>query len=425
MDAVIISIGTELTTGQNIDTNTAWLSAELTKRGATVVAHQTVGDDVGRIQAVIQQALDQAQLVILTGGLGPTPDDLTREALAQAIDQPLEECAEALAQIRSLFERWQRPMPESNRVQALIPRGCQEVPNERGTAPGIHCCREETHLFALPGVPAEMEAMFSSSVDPLLGEALGDLGTREAQLRCFGISEAKVGELLGDLMVRDRNPLVGITASAAVISVRVLGRGVDPTKLERLVAADAGEIRRRLGRAVFGEGDTSLEEAVGGLLTARRLTIATAESCTGGLLAKRLTDVPGSSAYFLRGLVTYSNESKEQLLNVPRELIAEQGAVSEQVAKAMASGCRTSAGSDFALSVTGIAGPSGGSRPTAGGQPSAKPVGLVYFGMAYAGGVRAKRVLFGEHLTRGEIRDRACKTALNLLRLDLLAGETV
>jgi len=299
----------------------------------------------------------------------------------------------------------------------MLPSGCELLSNPRGTAPGIHYCRDETHLYALPGVPTEMKVMFNQSIAPLLMTVPGDQRPREGRLQCFGMSEAKVGELLADLMARDRNPLVGITASDAVLTIRVFGRGRDATEIEELIEADACEIRSRLGDAIFGEGDDTLESVVGGLLATHGQTIATAESCTGGLLAKRLTDIPGSSVYFLQGSITYSNWAKEQLLDVPEKLLIEHGAVSEQVAGAMASGCRTKAGSDFALSVTGIAGPGGG-------QPPDKPVGLVWFGMAYAGGVQAKRALLGEHLGRAEVRDRACKAALNLFRLHLLGGKT-
>jgi len=416
MDAVIISIGTELTTGQQIDTNSAWLAAELTELGADVVGFQTVGDEAGRIGVAVRRALDAADLVVLTGGLGPTPDDLTREGLAQAIGVPLEESPEALRQIRSFFERVQRPMPGSNVAQAMLPRGCELLSNPRGTAPGIHYCRDETHLYALPGVPTEMKVMFSQSIAPLLMALPGDQHPREIRLRCFGLSEARVGELLADLMGRDRNPLIGITASDAVLTIRVFGRGRDATETDELIRADACEIRNRLGEAIFGEGDDTLEGVVAAVLTTRGETIATAESCTGGLLAKRLTDMPGSSAYFIQGCITYSNWAKKQLLGVPEELLVKHGAVSEQVAEAMAFGCRTKAGSDFALSVTGIAGPGGG-------QPPDKPVGLVWCGMAHAGGVQAKRALLGEHLDRAEIRDRACKTVLNLLRLHLPRGK--
>lgn len=415
MDAVILSIGTELATGQLIDTNAAWLSAELTRLGVRVVRHVTVGDDLAHIRAEIIQAIGEAEVTIITGGLGPTPDDLTRHALAEAIVQPLEENAQALEQIRGLFERWQRPMPKSNRIQAMIPCACDVIPNKRGTAPGIWYRHDDTELFALPGVPAEMKAMFDATVSPALGVLTGGACCRETCLACFGISEAKIGELLGDLMGRDRNPLVGTTASHGIIRVRIIAYSKDESEAERLASADETEIQRRLGRAVFGEGDDTLELAVARLLVQHGKTIATAESCTGGLLAKRLTDVPGSSAYFMRGYVTYSNSAKSNLLDVSPELIASEGAVSESVARAMASGCRTAAESDLALATTGIAGP-------AGGNPPVKPVGLVYVALAISTGVEIKRLDLGEHLDREGIRDRACSAALNMLRLHLLQG---
>jgi nicotinamide-nucleotide amidase len=214
-------------------------------------------------------------------------------------------------------------------------------------------------------------------------------------------------------MARGRNPLVGTTASNAILTVRVLARGDDVESARRLLDADCNEIRHRLGHVVFGESDEKIQGAVARLLIEQGKTIATAESCTGGLLAKRLTDIPGSSAYFLRGYVTYSHESKMQLLGVSPDVIAEHGAVSERVAQAMAVECRRAAGSAYALSITGIAGPGGGSPPD-------KPVGLVFIGLADETGVAVHRLLMGDHLTRGEIRDRTCKTALNLLRRRLL-----
>jgi nicotinamide-nucleotide amidase len=418
MDAVIVSIGSELTRGQQVDTNAGWLSAELTRLGVSVVTHLTVGDELPDIRAAIGWALKRADLVITTGGLGPTPDDLTRHAVAEQLGQPLEENAAALEQIRTMFERWQRELSESNLVQALIPRGCEVVPNPCGSAPGIRFSGDRSELFALPGVPTEMRNMFRAAVVPVVDALTSGTGGYETKLQCFGISEARIGELLGDLMSRGRNPLVGTAAARAIISVTVAARGKDATQARRLAEQDVAEIRSRLGLAVFGEGDATLEKAVADLLEGQHQTLATAESCTGGLLAKRLTDIPGSSRYFLWGCITYSNEAKTDLLNVPEELIKSQGAVSESVAQAMASGCRTAAGSDFALSVTGIAGPTGGSPP-------GKPVGLVYVGLAGPNGDEVKRFLMGEHFSRGFIRDRACSAALNLLRLHLLrAAET-
>lgn len=413
MNVVIVSIGTELVAGQSVDTNAAWLSARLTRLGVRVLEHITVGDDLAAIGGAIARALNAAEVVVVTGGLGPTPDDLTREALAAAIGRPLAQNAEALEQIRGLFERWQRPMTDSNKVQAMIPAGCDVIPNDRGTAPGIRYDGEGSRLFALPGVPVEMQAMFEAGVAPVLADQTAGEGMREGRVLCFGTSEARIGELLGDLMRRDRDPLVGTTASHGVIGVRVAARGDDQSDAETLLAADLAQIRRRLGPAVFGEEDDTLESVVARLLRKCGRTVATAESCTGGLLAKRLTDITGSSTYFLRGYVTYSNQAKCDLLRVPPELIAAHGAVSEAVARAMASGCRTAAGADYAVSITGIAGPGGGSPPE-------KPVGLVYLGLAQGPEVEVKRQLLGDHLGRAETRDRACSVALNMLRLRLL-----
>jgi nicotinamide-nucleotide amidase len=423
MNAVIISCGTEIVTGQCVDTNSAWLSEHLTRRGVEVVGHLSVGDDLSRLSGAIRRARDDADLVIVTGGLGPTLDDLAREALAFVLNRPLQENAEALAQIHAFFRRWQREMPESNKVQALIPEGCEVIANPRGTAPGIALwvkgntpldppsLRGEASVIALPGVPGEMKAMFEAYVEPRLASSTTAC-TLSANLHCFGISEAKLGETIADLMTRDRNPLVGTTASKAVLTVRVLATAPDAASAQGLLDADRMEIRRRVGSAIFGEGDDTLPSAVAKLLIEGKKTVATAESCTGGMLAKQLTDVPGSSDYFLQGFVVYSNESKTQLLNVPPDVISRHGAVSEEVARLLAMNARLQAGAVYALSITGIAGPTGGSAD--------KPVGLVYIGLADDRAVELRRVLLGDHLTRGEIRDRACKTALNMLRLRLL-----
>lgn len=415
MRAHILSVGTELTTGQCVDTNSAWLSAELTRLGVDVIGHTTVDDDQGRLAGAIRGALNAGELTIITGGLGPTLDDLTREALAEAIGVPLEGHPEAERQIREFFTRWQRAMPESNLRQATLPRGCEVIPNPVGTAPGIAWASSEPFpklLFALPGVPREMKPMFASHVVPRLTPLIGGGTTLIARLQCYSVSEARLGEALADLMIRGRNPLVGTTASEAVISVRILARG-RKEDAQRLLAADVAEVRRRVGEFVYAEGDETLESVVGRLLVERGLSISTAESCTGGLIAARFTDVPGSSAYFVRGYVTYSNQAKVEVLGVDAKLIEEHGAVSDEVARAMAEGCRRAAETDVAIGVTGIAGPTGGNPPE-------KPVGLVYIALADRTGVDSLRWLFGEHLSRAEIRDRACKMALHMLRRRLL-----
>lgn len=411
MNAAILSIGTELTTGQCLDTNSQWLSIELSKIGVPVSLHVTIADDVEAMVRAIRYAMDANDVLIITGGLGPTADDLTREAVAKVLEQPLEERADALAQITEIFKKWQRPMPESNKVQALIPRGCRVLSNSCGTAPGFVHERDGRFVFALPGVPREMRVMFEAEILPCISKSGNNACLDSRQLRCFGMGEAILGEKIKDLMARGRNPSVGTTASGSIVTIRIVAQGKDRSEVDRLLDRDSTDLRDRLGPVIFGEGDATLQEAVGRLLIEQGKTVATAESCTGGMLAARFTDVSGSSAYFLRGFVTYSNQAKSELLGVPASLIEAEGAVSEAVARAMADGCRRVAQTDFAIAITGVAGPTGGSAE--------KPVGLVYIGLADASGVEIKRFLFGEWMTRDEIRDRSCKTALNWLRLRL------
>lgn len=412
MDAAILSVGTELITGQSVDTNSAWLSARLTALGIRVAAHVTVGDERERLVEALRRVMDECDLVVVTGGLGPTLDDLTREALSEAVGQPLIENDDALHRIRDFFQKRGRDMPESNRVQAMVPRGGTMIPNDRGTAPGIRCDSGTCAVFALPGVPGEMKPMFVESVEPWVRARTGEATGVTRVLRCHGISEASLGEKLADLMQRGRNPSVGTTASRTIIGVRVVAQGRSLAEAEALAAKDVNEVRSRLGNAVFGENEETMEQVVGRMLIAAGKTIATAESCTGGLLAAALTETPGSSAYFVEGFVTYSNEAKSKLLGIPAELILSHGAVSEETARAMAQRCRIVAGTNYALSITGIAGPSGGTAE--------KPVGLVYVGLATPGGEVVRKFLWGETLPREEIRDRSCKAALNLLRLELL-----
>jgi len=260
-----------------------------------------------------------------------------------------------------------------------------------------------------------MKAMFSDSVLPELVALAGSRRTVLRVLRMFGMAEATVGKLIEDLMARGRHPLVGITVSAGVISVRIQATGKNEGEAARLADADAAVVRRLLGSAIFGEGNVTLQSAVAELLFKSKQTVATAESCTGGLLAKSFTDVPGSSGYFLRGYVTYANQAKQDILGVPGEVLNTHGAVSEQAARTMVQSCRRLAKSDFAISVTGIAGPGGGREPE-------KPVGLVYMGFADENEVVVRRFTFGSYLSRADIRDRSVKTALNMLRLRLMEG---
>ena len=412
MDAIILSIGSELVLGESVDTNSAWLSARLGEIGLHVIRHVTVGDDIEPIRRQIEEACAEAAVVLITGGLGPTADDLTRQAIAAAMGVDLVLLPDWLDRIRDFFTCRGRQMPEANAIQAHFPAGSEPLENTRGTAPGIRASIGRATVFALPGVPGEMREMFERRVRPELAARTAGAVLLTTTLHCFGAGESDVGRLIDDLMARGRNPAVGTTAKQGVIGVRIFARGDSADQARRRLDETASEVRRRLGTLIFGQDADTLADAVARLLVACRRTVSVAESCTGGLIAKWLTDVPGSSQYFQAGLVAYANEAKTRLLGVPAESIERCGAVSETVARDMAERCRALNATDFALSVTGIAGPQGGSPD--------KPVGLVYICLSDAAGCTVTRHRIGEFLARDDIRRRAASTALNLLRLRLL-----
>jgi len=415
MDACVLSIGSELTYGQTVDTNAAWLSQRLAGIGISTQLHVTVADDLEAVAAEIKRICGRVGVLLISGGLGPTPDDLTRQALASAMGVALELREEYVEKIRDFFTVRGREMPEANTVQAMFPAGAAAIENTCGTAPGIRVDFHETLIFVMPGVPREMKVMFERDVLPILAKQSGGQVLLATTLYSFGEGESTISMKIHDLMERGRNPAVGTTAKQGVIGIRIHARGDSQEEASRLLEDMADQVRSRLGPLIFGENDGRLAVAVARLLAARGETVSTAESCTGGLIAKSLTDISGSSNYFLQGLVTYSNEAKMGLLDVPGELIDQHGAVSEQVAHAMAVNCRAKSGSDYALSVTGIAGPTGGTPQ--------KPVGLVYIGLADKDGCEVTEHRIGEFLSREDIRDRTHKTALNRLRLKLV-GET-
>ena len=411
MNAQLISTGAELVIGQTVDTNSAWLSRRLAELGIRVKLHATVADEIEPIRQQLEQACVWADLVLVSGGLGPTADDLTRDALAALLGVTLARREEYVEQIRAFFTARGRVMPESNVVQAMFPAGSEPITNTCGTAPGIRARLGRAMIFIMPGVPREMQVMYDHDVLPALAPLAGEGVILASTIYCYGAGESDIGERIRDLMARDRNPTVGTTAQQTVIGVRIHAYGRTRAEAQALLDKDRAEVRERLGILVFGENDDRLAAAVGSLLTRHGQTISTAESCTGGLLAGRLTDIPGSSAYFLQGVVTYSNAAKAKMLDVPIDLIAHHGAVSREVAEAMAVSCRHISGTDFAVSITGIAGPDGGTPE--------KPVGLVYIGLADATGCDVTEHRLGETLTRDEIRDRTTKVALNRVRLRL------
>jgi len=411
--ASIVSIGNELLNGQTTDTNATYLSNRLLSINIPVVSIYTVGDEKGAIIRAFNLACSDADVVIATGGLGPTDDDLTRQAFAGFLGAELQLQEGLLQKICDFFACRNLQMPDKNKIQAYIPVGARAIANNLGTAPGIMvrvgAVREPPLLIALPGVPPEMKQMFEESVLPELQRFAGGQAVAVRKLKCFGAGESSIAEMLGDMMQRGRNPLINCTVQYGVVTLHIIAMAKDKDKARQMAENDEKSLRNTLGNLVYGTGEQTLADVVGERLAQNKKTLAVAESCTGGVLAKLLTDIPGASRYFTYGWVAYSNRSKVSELGVPADLIDKYGAVSEQVARAMAEGARRKAGTDFAIAITGIAGPAGGSEQ--------KPVGLVYVSVDSDSGCETKRYNFSHD--RDFIRLRAAQTALNMLWLQL------
>lgn len=407
--ASIVSIGNEILAGQTVDTNAAHLSAELLSIGVPVVSSYAVGDEIERIVRGLELASADAELVMVTGGLGPTDDDLTRQALAKFLGVELQLHDELLEKMRGYFARRNLHMAAKNEIQAYLPVGARALSNNRGTAPGVMAESDGRLFFAMPGVPSEMRQMFAESVLPELRQLASGQSVVVRKLRCFGAGESTIAEQLGTIMERGRNPLINCTVHFGVITLHIVATAEDAETAERMALKDEESLSEMLGELVYGTEDQSLAEVVGEKLARQGKSVAVAESCTGGLIAKLITDVPGASEYFTRGWVTYSNDAKSSELGVPSELIERHGAVSEQVAQAMAQGARRKARTDFAIGITGIAGP--------GGATEQKPAGLVYISVDSDQGCDTKSYVFTHD--RCAVRLRSAQTALNMLRLKL------
>jgi nicotinamide-nucleotide amidase len=413
MDGAILSIGDELVLGQTADTNAAWLSAALAERGILVTERRTVPDDRARIAAAFEELAHGRVVVVATGGLGPTADDLTRDALGDvtAPGAPLVTDEDAVAALRRWFRG--RTMPAGNLAQAQRPAPMRALVNPVGTAPGLAGAVGACAIFALPGPPAEMERMFLDHVAPALPRDGGAAIVAES-VHLYGIGESHAAERLGSIMDRGGEVRVGTTVSGGIVTARVLARGAAEAA-RRQAAAVAEEVERRWQPWCFGRGNATLAGAAGAMLEARGATLVTAESCTGGWLGRAIVDVPGASRWYRGGWIVYANELKERLLGVDAALIARHGAVSEPVAREMAAGALERGGGDLALAITGVAGP---------GPEGTKPAGLVYVALARRGGSASSAECrrFGFRGDRGAVRDRAAKSALQMLRLHLLGA---
>ncbi len=408
MQIEIVTIGNEILSGRTLDTNFTFLARALEAASVQVAWHTTAGDSAERIAEALRRALDRADAVVMTGGLGPTPDDITRKAVAAVLGRSLVLDEDALESIRERMRKLGRKLPPSVEAQALIPAGAHVWPNRLGTAPGLLILAHEKPVILLPGVPQEMEGLAIEFVVPYLSERTGRR-VLSFTLRTAGVFETMLQEKIGTLPQEWPQASLAYLPSWYGVDLRVTVAGEDAARVEEIAIRTYDSLRARVAPVIYSEGP-SMEETVGALLVERSAHIAVAESCTGGLLAKRLTDTAGSSRYFERGFVTYSNESKVELLGVRTADLATHGAVSAPVAEQMAAGACARADVEVGVGITGIAGPDGGSEE--------KPVGTVFIAVAVGGEVAVRKYRYVG--TRNAVRERATQTALDLVRRRLL-----
>jgi nicotinamide-nucleotide amidase len=405
--AEIITIGTEMLLGQLVDTNTAVIAQALAQAGVDVYRETSVGDNQERIAAAIREGLARADIVVCAGGLGPTVDDMTRSAVAAALDRPLALHEESLRHLEAMFSRLKRPMAENNRVQAYFPDGATPFPNPHGSAPGFVAERDGRAVLALPGPPRELLPMLRDHAIPWIVRRFAPqalLVTRV--LRTAGVGESDLDARIADLVRAQKNPSIAVLAHPGLVDVKITAKAPTREAAEALIAALEPDVRARLGDCIYSSQGGTLEGVVGARLLARGWTLGTGESCTGGALAAAIVAVPGASAYFRGGAVAYDNAAKCRLLELAPDLIDRYGAVSEEVAGAMAVGAQASLKADVGVSTTGIAGPDGGTAQ--------KPVGLVFIGLALPdGSVSVRRIDWPG--SRDVIQRRAVVTALTML----------
>lgn len=406
MDAEIIAVGSELLTPFRLDTNSLYLTDQLNSLGIEVRYKTVVGDHRDRLAGAFHAAIERSELIILTGGLGPTEDDINREVMAEVLERPLREVPEILEQIRKRFARVGRTMSENNIRQAMVPEGAQWLENKNGTAPGLWMEHHGTIVILLPGPPQELEAMFESACLPRLIPLAGEQRISSRVYKVVGLPESEVDQRIAHIYKEYQNPLTTILATPGGIEVHLRARAPSKEEGETSLRELGDKIELALGDHIYSTHGESMEEIVGMYLVMKRKTVAVAESCTGGLLSERLTRTPGSSNFFLGGVVCYSNELKIKLCGVPQVLLEQNGAVSKPVAQALAEGIRKRSGASIGLGITGIAGPGGGSPE--------KPVGLVYISLADDRGTQIREFRFPGQ--REKIRHWASQAALEMIR---------
>jgi nicotinamide-nucleotide amidase len=414
LSAEIIAIGSELLTPTKTDTNSLWLTERLNEIGVEVKLKTIVGDDERRLEETIKDALSRSDIVITTGGLGPTEDDITRAISAKAVGLNLVFDDEVLFEIRARFKSFGREMPETNKRQAYIIEGADVLPNPNGSAVGMSLKIQEKFFVVLPGPPRELKPMFENFVLPKLRESAGEIYVKRKVLRVSGMGESAVDELIAPIYKEYKNVSTSILFNRSEIELHLTTQTETIEEAERLLEELSEKIVEKLGTAIFALNGETMEEIVGKLLIESGKTLSVAESCTGGLIAQRITEVAGSSAYFIEGAVTYANDSKIRTLGVPREILEAHGAVSAETAEAMAKGIRKKAQTDYALAVTGIAGPGGGTEE--------KPVGLVFIG--YADESETKSIKINLPGDRYLIRWRSSQATLDYLRRQILKNQS-
>lgn len=410
MNAEIIAIGSELLTPNRVDTNSLFLTARLNSIGIEVQLKTVVGDSEVRLEQVVREAVKRSELVIATGGLGPTEDDVTKKVFARVLKRQMVLDDSILERIKARFRRRGLEMSANNARQALVPIGARVLENPAGTAPGIWMEQDGCQVILLPGPPAELKAIFEESCMPRLSELTSGVRLFTQVFKATGITESRLDERIAPIYTKYNNPVTTILTTPGEVQIHLTGKGKTETEAKKIVTELADKIEFELGDLIFSRGEENLEQIVGYYLLMRQMTLAVAESCTGGLVSQRITSVPGSSSYFLCGVTCYSNRSKQDLAGIPPLVIEMNGAVSAEVAKGLAEGIRLKTGATLGLGITGVAGPAGGSLE--------KPVGLVHIALSIDSSLDHQEFHFAGD--RDRIRLWASQAALDMVRRKLI-----